>query len=56
MTYIDDAHATGILGPHGRGIEDYFGVEGQADVMGKKVDVPVKFSDASALMVFSDFY
>jgi len=33
MTYIDDAHATGILGPHGRGIEDYFGVEGQVDVI-----------------------
>ncbi|MEK7107802.1 MAG: aminotransferase class I/II-fold pyridoxal phosphate-dependent enzyme, partial [Patescibacteria group bacterium] len=33
MTYIDDAHATGILGPHGRGIEDYFGVEGQTDVI-----------------------
>ncbi|MFA5830989.1 MAG: pyridoxal phosphate-dependent aminotransferase family protein [Candidatus Paceibacterota bacterium] len=33
MVYIDDAHGTGILGPHGRGIEDYFGVEGQVDVV-----------------------
>ena len=33
MVYIDDAHGTGILGPHGRGIEDYYGVEGEADVL-----------------------
>lgn len=33
LTYIDDAHATGILGPHGRGIEDYFGLEGNIDVV-----------------------
>lgn len=33
MTYMDDAHGTGILGPHGRGVEDYFGVEGQTDVV-----------------------
>lgn len=33
LVYIDDAHGTGILGPHGRGVEDYFGVEGQADVI-----------------------
>lgn len=33
MTYVDDAHATGILGAHGRGVEDYFNVEGQVDVI-----------------------
>jgi len=35
MTYIDDAHATGILGKHGRGTEDYFDMENSVDfVMG----------------------
>jgi len=33
LVYLDDAHGTGILGPHGRGVEDYYGVEGQADIM-----------------------
>ena len=33
MTYVDDAHATGILGAHGRGIEDYFNVEGKTNVI-----------------------
>lgn len=31
--YLDDAHATGILGKHGRGVEDYFNVEGKSDVV-----------------------
>lgn len=35
MIYLDDAHASGILGPHGRGTEDYFNLENSADfVMG----------------------
>ena len=33
IVYLDDAHGTGILGPHGRGVEDYYGVEGQVDVL-----------------------
>jgi 8-amino-7-oxononanoate synthase len=33
IVYLDDAHGTGILGPHGRGVEDYYDVEGQVDVM-----------------------
>lgn len=33
MTYVDDAHATGILGSHGRGTEDYFNVEGKIDIV-----------------------
>ncbi len=33
IVYLDDAHGTGILGPHGRGVEDYYGVEGQVDVI-----------------------
>lgn len=31
MTYVDDAHATGILGCNGRGSVDYFGLNGQVD-------------------------
>jgi 8-amino-7-oxononanoate synthase len=35
MIYLDDAHATGILGKHGRGTEDYYNMEGACDfVMG----------------------
>lgn len=35
LVYLDDAHATGILGDHGRGTEDYFNMEGSVDfVMG----------------------
>ncbi len=33
ITYLDDAHGTGILGKNGRGVEDYFDVEGQVDVI-----------------------
>jgi 8-amino-7-oxononanoate synthase len=33
IVYLDDAHGTGILGPHGRGVEDYFGLEGSVDIM-----------------------
>lgn len=33
MVYLDDAHGTGILGEHGRGVEDYYNVEGASDVV-----------------------
>lgn len=33
IIYLDDAHATGVLGKHGRGLEDYFNVEGQVDIV-----------------------
>lgn len=33
LVYLDDAHATGILGKNGMGTEDYFGLENQADVV-----------------------
>ncbi len=31
--YLDDAHATGILGEHGRGLEDFYNVEGEVGVI-----------------------
>lgn len=30
---IDEAHATGVLGKTGRGIEEYFGVNGEVDIV-----------------------
>ncbi|MCX6718453.1 MAG: aminotransferase class I/II-fold pyridoxal phosphate-dependent enzyme [Candidatus Staskawiczbacteria bacterium] len=33
LVYLDDAHATGILGKNGRGLEDYFGLENKVDVV-----------------------
>jgi len=32
-TYVDDAHGTGVLGHAGRGACEYFGVEGEIDVV-----------------------
>ncbi|MDG6220733.1 MAG: glycine C-acetyltransferase [Candidatus Thermoplasmatota archaeon] len=32
MTYVDDAHGEGVLGPDGRGIGPHFGLEGKIDV------------------------
>lgn len=33
IVYLDDAHATGILGKNGRGLEDYFNVKGEVDII-----------------------
>ena len=32
MSYVDDAHGEGVLGDHGRGIADHFGVGAELDV------------------------
>jgi len=32
MTMVDDAHGEGVLGDHGRGIVDYFHLEGKVDI------------------------
>ncbi|WP_333871546.1 8-amino-7-oxononanoate synthase [Desulforamulus putei] len=32
MTMVDDAHATGVLGPNGGGTVDYFGLEDEVDI------------------------
>jgi len=32
LTMVDDAHATGVLGPHGSGTSDYFGLRDKIDI------------------------
>ncbi|MFC1951881.1 glycine C-acetyltransferase [Chloroflexota bacterium] len=32
MLMVDDAHGEGVLGDHGRGIVDYFGLQGRVDI------------------------
>jgi 8-amino-7-oxononanoate synthase len=32
LTMVDDAHATGVIGPNGAGTADYFGVKGKVDI------------------------
>ncbi|MFW5827859.1 MAG: aminotransferase class I/II-fold pyridoxal phosphate-dependent enzyme, partial [Alkalispirochaeta sp.] len=33
LVMVDDCHATGYLGPHGRGTADYFGLTGKIDII-----------------------
>jgi glycine C-acetyltransferase len=32
MVYVDDAHGEGVLGSHGKGVVDHFGLHGRVDV------------------------
>lgn len=51
-TYVDDAHATAIIGQNGRGTSEHFGVEGEIDVvmgtLGKSLGVTGAFVAGSA--------
>jgi glycine C-acetyltransferase len=33
LLWLDDSHATGVLGPHGRGTAEHFGLLGQVDII-----------------------
>ena len=33
LLMLDEAHATGVIGPHGRGTEEYYGCDGAIDVL-----------------------
>lgn len=54
-TYVDDAHATGILGANGRGSAEHFGVEGEIDVvmgtLGKALGTAGAFVSGSATLI-----
>ena len=34
LLMVDEAHSTGVLGPHGRGIGEYFGVDPRMSTSG----------------------
>ena len=33
FTFVDECHATGVFGDHGRGTPEYFGLEGEIDII-----------------------
>ena len=33
MVFVDDSHATGFIGPNGRGVHEHFGVVDKIDVL-----------------------
>ena len=33
VAFVDDCHATGVIGEHGRGTEEYWGMQGQVDIV-----------------------
>jgi 8-amino-7-oxononanoate synthase len=37
-TYVDESHATGVIGPTGRGLTELFGVESEIDVVAGALD------------------
>ena len=54
-TYVDDAHATGVLGANGRGSAEHCGVEGEIDVimgtLGKAVGTIGAFVCGSSVLI-----
>jgi 8-amino-7-oxononanoate synthase len=54
-TYVDDAHGTAVLGAHGRGCTEHFGVEGEIDVvmgtLGKALGTSGAFIAGSATLI-----
>lgn len=54
-TFVDDAHATGLLGAHGRGSAEHFGVEGEIDIvmgtLGKALGTAGAFVSGSATLI-----
>ncbi len=54
-TYVDDAHATAIIGENGRGTAEHFGVEGEIDVvmgtLGKSIGVSGAFVAGSQQLI-----
>jgi glycine C-acetyltransferase len=55
MTYVDDAHGEGVLGSHGRGIVDHYGLHGEVDVemgtLSKAFGVVGGFTAGSARLI-----
>ena len=37
FTFVDECHASGVVGKTGRGTPEYFGLEGQIDVINSKL-------------------
>jgi len=45
MTYVDDAHGEGVIGPDGRGIGAHFHIEGKIDVKWERLVKPSVLSE-----------
>merc|ERR1712008_42855 len=57
LTFIDECHATGFLGPTGRGTEDFFGINGKVDIinstLGKALGALQEVTQLPATKLFS---